>query len=171
MITFIFGGIRSGKSKFANSLAEKYSNVSYIATSIFYDDEMKKRIEIHRKMRPDSWKVIEEGKDLTGVLKNLSCELCIIDCFGMFVSNLLIDNLSDFDIEIKIKEFAQQIKEAKFNCIIVSNDVGGSVVSENELARRFVDLIGFGNQILASISDNVFLMNAGIPQAIKSFIP
>ncbi|MEW6006942.1 MAG: bifunctional adenosylcobinamide kinase/adenosylcobinamide-phosphate guanylyltransferase, partial [bacterium] len=66
---------------------------------------------------------------------------------------------------------AEAIKGANFDCIIVSNDVGSSIVPENELARRFVDLMGFGNQVFASISDNVFLMTAGIPTKIKILNP
>jgi adenosylcobinamide kinase/adenosylcobinamide-phosphate guanylyltransferase len=169
-ITFILGGARSGKSKYAVSLAKKVAkNVAFIATCVCPDDEMKERIKLHQTLRPRHWKLIEEGKDIDAVLVNLQnkYDVVLVDCLGLWISNLLAANLEDKEIEKKIKEFLIAVSKIKATSILVSNGVGSGVVPENPLARRFRDLVGLANQMVAKKADEVIFMQAGMPLIIK----
>lgn len=167
---FILGGARSGKSRYAVQLAKKLSQkVAYIATCTEPDAEMRKRIKLHRVSRPRQWKLFEEGKNIASVLAKLSSnyEVALLDCLGLFVSNLLAASLKDKQIETKIKQLIRAIGKSNFTTILVSNEVGAGIVPENPLARRFRDLVGLANQMFAKKADEVILMQAGIPLKIK----
>lgn len=167
---FIFGGIRSGKSSYAVQLAKKLSKkVAFIATASASDEEMKKRIKLHKSSRPKFWKTIEESKNVAEVLGNIGnkYEVILIDCMGLLVSNLLLNELRDEEIIKRINKIAKIISKNRQTIILVSNDVGSSLVPDNPLGRRFADLVGFGNQIMAKNADEVIFMQAGIPVKIK----
>ncbi len=169
-VIFILGGARSGKSKYAVGLAKKVAkNVAFIATCICPDDEMKERIKLHQTLRPRHWKLIEEGRNISSVLVNLKnkYEMVLIDCLGLWISNLLVDNLDDRKIEVKIKKLINTILKVNLTTIVVSNEVGSGIVPDNLLARRFRDLVGSVNQMIAEKADKVILMQSGIPIVIK----
>jgi len=166
MIILVLGGIKSGKSVFAEKLADKNNNVSYIATNNFFDDEMKERIKIHKKRRPHNWTTIEESYELSNVFDRKLEDCCLIDCMTVYISNLLLKNNSKNEILNNVKRFLNKIPKDK-KIIIVANEVGLSVIPENKLARKFVDIAGIVNQIIAEKSDEVYLCTAGIPMKIK----
>lgn len=169
-ITFIFGGVRSGKSTYAVELAkETGKKVSFIATCLHPDKEMRRRIEIHKQKRPKDWKTFEEFKDISTLLKKIShnSKVIIIDCLTLFISNLLTEGLNDNNIENKINKMLETLKSEKCKSIIVSNEVGLGIVPRNKLARRFRDLSGKINQIVIREADNVFFMLSGLPLKIK----
>lgn len=172
MIKFIFilGGARSGKSRYAVDRAKKMKKkTAFIATAVFSRGEMKKRIALHKKSRPRHWKVIEEGKEVSLTLSRLEgiYGVVLIDCLGLWVSNLLMENLSDKEIEKRIKRIIKTIQSVNRTTILVSNDVGSGIVPENALARRFRDVLGFSNQMMTKNADEVIFMQAGIPMVIK----
>jgi len=167
----ILGGARSGKSSYAVELAKKFSKrTAFIATAISSDEEMKMRINLHKTLRPRYWKVIEEGKDVPLVLQSLKnkYEIVVIDCLGFLVSNLLINDLKDKQIERKIKILLDTIKKSKITVILVSNEVGCGIIPDNLLARRFRDLLGWANQSAVKKADEVIFMQSGIPIVIKA---
>ncbi len=169
-IIFILGGARSGKSSYAVELAKKSrKRTAFIATCVLSDSEMRKRIKVHRKSRPRSWKVVEEGRDIGPCLANLKNEYgtILVDCLGLWISNLLAENLTDKKIEKEIKNLAKFIFRLKTNIVLVSNEAGSGIVPDNLLARRFRDLLGLTNQIMAKKADEVIFMQAGIPITIK----
>lgn len=169
-VIFIFGGIRSGKSGYAVNLAKKTGKkVLFIATAAPLDKEMKKRIKLHKLSRPRHWKLIEEGKKVDTVLSGtkIKYDAILIDCLGFLVSNLMAENLKDKIILNKIEKLADAAKKTGTTVILVSNEVGSGLVPINLLARRFSDLLGFANQIIAKKSDKVIFMHAGIPVIIK----
>jgi adenosylcobinamide kinase/adenosylcobinamide-phosphate guanylyltransferase len=170
-IVFILGGIRSGKSKLANVLAQQRNgeDVIYIATCMPKDMELKKRVEEHKRCRPTGWITIEEPENLADVLLNLNTEgkLILIECITMFISNLLLDGIKYESIVNKIKELIKVLKTIKNDVIIVSNEVGFGGISPNKLARQFADILGIANQLIANIADEVYLVTAGIPTRIK----
>jgi len=169
-IIFIIGGSRSGKSRYAVELAEELGGkIAFIATCISPDKEMKERIRLHKKSRPTHWKVIEEGKDVDLLLTKLrnKYKAIIVDCMGLLISNLLVDGLSDNKIQTRIEKVIWFALKANFITIVVSNEVGAGVVPRNALARRFRDLAGSTNQMIAKKADEVIFMQAGIPVKIK----
>ncbi|UCD55421.1 MAG: bifunctional adenosylcobinamide kinase/adenosylcobinamide-phosphate guanylyltransferase [Candidatus Omnitrophota bacterium] len=167
---FVIGGARSGKSRYAQELAkQKGGKTVFFATCVPCDKEMKKRISRHRKARPRHWRVIEEPKDIKSVLLKLKrrFDVVIIDCLGLLVSNFLSDGWKESRIEKEIKAIAGILSKAKFTAIVVSNEVGGGIVPENPLARKFRDLLGISNQAMSQYADIVYIMQAGIPVRVK----
>ena len=167
---FIVGGARSGKSRLSVELAKKISKkVLFIATLKPQDSEMKKRIALHKNSRPSSWKTIEEKTDIAPILskRKNAADVVIIDCLGLLITNLISENLKDRSIENNIRSIAKASKSADSTVIIVSNEVGGGIVPDNPLARRFRDLAGTANQVMSQSADTVYSIHAGIPVKIK----
>lgn len=173
-ITFILGGARSGKSQFAIGLAKKTpKSVIFIATATDSDKEMRERIKLHRKNRPSHWKTIEEPKKLAALVKGIpkKTELIIIDCMTIFISNLLLEGKSDNFVENEIGLMLKNLAKARFNSLIVSNEVGMGIVPDNALARRFRDLAGKINQGIAKASNEVYFIVSGLRLKIKDTLP
>ncbi len=169
-IIFITGGARSGKSKYATKLAKNMtSKVIFLATGIAKDQEMKERIERHKKSRPNGWRTIEETRNISSVLVDIHppCDLVIIDCLTFFVSNLLLQGVDEETILQETKKIVDTMLQVDYTTIVVSNEVGGGIVPDNELARRFRDIIGLANQTMAKSAHEVYLVVSGIPIKLK----
>lgn len=168
---FILGGARSGKSAYAANLAKRINKRTvFIATATPLDEEMKERIRLHKISRPKSWGLIEESVELSAVLYRLKStyDVALVDCIGLWITSLLMAGIKDSVIEKKIEEFADNIFKAKTALIIVvSNDVGSGIVPGDPVSRKFRDLVGTANQMLAKKADKVISMQAGIPLVIK----
>jgi len=170
-LTFVIGGARSGKSRYASDMAKSEGKKTvFIATAAALDDEMKKRIRLHKLSRPKGWGLIEEPMNLSRALLGLkpACGIAIIDCVGLWISNLLMAGLKDKEIWKIIDKLSSDIIKARAGMvIIVSNEVGEGIVPADPLSRRFRDLIGTANQAIAAKADEVIMMHAGIPVKIK----
>ena len=169
-LIFITGGARSGKSRFAINLAKRLaSKVTFVATAIPEDEEMRERIRQHQRDRPGHWRLVEEGKNLSLALSQLdaSCELVVIDCLSFLISNLLLDNTEEDNIIKQVREIAGKALHLRPTFIVVSNEVGYGVVPSTRLGRRFRDICGRANQLIAEQAQEVYLMISGIPLRIK----
>ncbi|UCD15200.1 MAG: bifunctional adenosylcobinamide kinase/adenosylcobinamide-phosphate guanylyltransferase [Candidatus Omnitrophota bacterium] len=169
-LKFIIGGARSGKSRFASETAKKAAGkVAFVATSQALDKEMEERIQLHKKIRPPTWQTFEEFKDIAPLIKRIGNQFdtIIIDCLTLYVSNLLLEGAEDNTIEKGVSSLIEEIKQIKSDVFIVSNEVGLGVVPDNRLARRFRDLAGRINQLVATRSDEVTFIACGIPMALK----
>lgn len=171
-IIFITGGARSGKSTLAVQLAKNLKGkVAFIATAQAGDDEMAERISKHKSSRPKAWKTFEEPIDIPSVIaKAYNYDTIIIDCLTILVSNLLLDDdrkNDDDEILNRIVELSEIAKNSDGTMIVVSNEVGMGIVPDNKLARRFRDLAGRANQIIAESADEVYICFSGIPVKIK----
>ncbi|MCX5706751.1 MAG: bifunctional adenosylcobinamide kinase/adenosylcobinamide-phosphate guanylyltransferase [Candidatus Omnitrophica bacterium] len=167
---FILGGARSGKSTYAVNLAKSAGKrIVFIATCIPGDSEMKHRIKLHKKSRPRTWRVIEEGINIDSALRKVKAryDAILIDCMGLFISNFMAVESSDKKIEENVRQVIGQIKKRTSDVIVVSNEVGMGIVPDNPLARRFRDLLGRVNQMIAQSADKVIMLYAGIPMVIK----
>ena len=166
MFVLYFGGQKSGKSKLAEkkaiNLAKKTNKKPfYIATydDSYFDNEMKKRVENHKKQRKNNFTTIEEIKDLPKVIQNN--ETYLIDCISMWILN---------NIKEDIKELFKQLKKLKklnTNIVFVLNDVNSGVIPLDKLSRNFVDTTGIIGQKIAKMSDKVYEVKLGISQKIK----
>lgn len=166
-ITFITGGTRSGKSSFAQRLAEeKSANPVYLATARIWDDDFKNRVNRHKADRNENWQTIEEEKHINNLqLKNRTI---LLDCITLWLTNIFHDN--QFNIEKSLSEAKQIWNDFTRNnsdIFVVSNEVGMSIHPEKEVARKFSELQGWMNQYIAASSDHVYLMISGIPLKIK----
>ncbi len=166
-ITFITGGQRSGKSSFAQRLAEEKSNVPiYLATAHIWDDDFNARVERHKSDRGNHWKTIEEEIFLSKF--RLAGKTVLLDCITLWLTNIYYQNKNDVDKSLEIaKSEWDKFIEHKFNLIVVSNELGMGVHPENEMARKFADLQGWMNQYIAKSANKVILMVSGIPVNIK----
>ncbi len=166
-IIYITGGQRSGKSRFAQTLAlEKSSTPVYLATARVWDDDFKERIRHHQADRDERWTTLEEDKQLSRL--DLTDKTVVLDCITLWLTNLFYD--AGFDME---KAKGQAIAEWDLfiskdaTLIVVGNELGMAVHPENEHARKFADLNGWINQHVAISATEVFLMVSGIPIKIK----
>lgn len=174
-IILLLGGARSGKSTYAQQLAEKTgSRVLFVATAQPLDEEMQKRIENHRKNRPDDWRTVEAPQYISKALEEQigDADVVILDCITILVANLLGDAPDDQKTEkavfTEIDNLINYMKASGRTFIIVSNELGLGLVPENRLARVYRDLLGTANQILAQNADEVYFLAAGIPLTIKN---
>ena len=169
-ITFILGGARSGKSSYALKLAREYGGkVAFIATCQPLDGEMKKRISLHKKSRPRHWQTFEEPKDAVLLLKKIDgkFDTVVIDCLTLMICNFMMDGLGETAIKKKFIQTLNAINKINAQVIIVANEVGGGIVTDNKLGRDFRDIAGKINQIVAAKAENVFFLVSGIPLKIK----
>ena len=162
-LTFVTGGARSGKSRYALRLAAATgAPVVVIATAEARDDEMRERIEAHRRERPAAWRTVEEPLDLVGALRGLPAgEFAIVDCLSLWVSNLLEDEHDGEEIEQLAGEAAALAAARAGGCVAVSNEVGMGIVPMGALSRSYRDLIGRVNAIWAEAADDAVLAVAG----------
>jgi adenosylcobinamide kinase / adenosylcobinamide-phosphate guanylyltransferase len=171
MVTLVLGGVRSGKSRYAQKLAERADNVLFVATAEVRDDsEMRIKIERHRSERPIHWRTVEEPVQLARVLSEPfeDSQIVLIDCLTLFASNMLERFGEDTTAaHPEIEALCSTLAQARCSVILVSNEVGSGVVPAYTLGRRFRDLVGEINQRVASVADNVLFMVAGLPLLLK----
>jgi adenosylcobinamide kinase / adenosylcobinamide-phosphate guanylyltransferase len=177
-LILITGGVRSGKSRFAEQLAREIGGdrVSYVATAEAGDDEMRDRIAAHRADRPGSWATFENPRDVDRAIVEASSGLeppraILVDCLTMLVSNLLLDS----DEATAAARVDRQVAAIRTAClrsaatvIVVTNEVGWGVVPPTSLGRRYRDLLGTANQALASGASRVYVLIAGIAVDCKA---
>jgi adenosylcobinamide kinase/adenosylcobinamide-phosphate guanylyltransferase len=172
---FITGGARSGKSRFAEGVAHRFGTpLGYLATAQTLDDEMAERIQKHRLRRGDAWQTVEEPLHLPQALTccDGTCKALLVDCLTLWLSNLLFHYQEQGeDAEARIMEDVQRLTATlgamRTPVIVVSNEVGQGIVPENRLARRFRDIAGQANQLLAAMADEVHVVISGIPLRLK----
>lgn len=172
-VTLVLGGARSGKSRYAQQLAEQSRHVVFVATAKASDEEMRAKIERHREDRPKEWLTVEEPLDLPKVLaeQELESEVIIVDCLTIFAANLLEAEGEDNDaIEHRVEELCEALRVSQRAVVLVSNEVGSGVVPAYPLGRRYRDLLGEINQKVARVADDVVLMVAGLPLALKGHV-
>jgi adenosylcobinamide kinase/adenosylcobinamide-phosphate guanylyltransferase len=173
----ITGGARSGKSKLALELAaEAGGKVLFVATAEAGDDEMKQRIKAHRKARPKEWTTLEATTHIgSRIVKNIGgAKMVVIDCITLLINNIFEEHggkagpaALEKAVTSDINELLECIKKIKADFIIVTNEVGLGIIPGDRVSRLYRDLLGKANQMLAKKLDEVYMMVAGIPVAVK----
>lgn len=168
-LILVLGGSRSGKSEFAEKIAGSLGGrVFYVATATVRDKEMADRIRLHKERRPQSWKTIEEEKDVLSVLKKgRQGDVYLLDCLTVWLTNLLLESKKEAYILEQAVGIASSVKNG-IHLVIVSSEVGMGIVPESPLGRIFRDMAGKVNQLFAAKADQVYFTIAGIPVEIKS---
>lgn len=175
-VILITGGCRSGKSAFAQKLAESLPGRRlFIATCQPVDEEMRERIRKHRQARAEAqWETVEEPLHLAQALSEAPpYDVVLVDCLTVWISNLMYE-ASQNGAAMKEEHQSERCREVLSACqahpgtvIFVTNEVGMSVVPASAVARLFRDLVGRCNQIIAAAADDVTLMSCGIPVSLK----
>ncbi len=175
-IVLISGGSRSGKSEFAQKMAEKLPEPRlFVATCPVTDDEMARRIQAHREQRKTcQWETIEELIDISRILGQYRRQSTIlIDCLTLWVNNIMYRAKSgnhlvdETEISGEIKKILLAARKCSGKIIFVTNEVGLGIVPENREARLYRDLVGRINQDVAAEADEVYLVSCGIPLQLK----
>lgn len=179
-LTFILGGARSGKSAYAQKLAEKHGGrVTFLATATASDDEMRLRIKRHRNERPADWSTLEIPHSIAATLSvdSLQADVVVLDCITLLVTNLLFlngfdspdENAATLRVDAEMTALLTLIENNSAHWIIVSNEVGLGVVPEYPLGRIYRDLLGRANRQLAAHAEKVTWLVAGIPVPIEQY--
>jgi len=176
----IIGGARSGKSRFAQKFALKSGKpVLFVATAEAGDDEMRQRIEEHKRSRPPDWSTLEVTHNIGAEITNQATDekVVIVDCITLLVNNIFSRHTDStgglFDTALIEQETSREIRELieslnRFDAsLIITNEVGMDLVPANAMGRAYRDALGKTNQLLAEECDEVYLMVAGFPLQIK----
>jgi adenosylcobinamide kinase/adenosylcobinamide-phosphate guanylyltransferase len=170
-VTFVIGGCKSGKTRFAQYLAESTLHPPrvYVATCRPEDEEMRRRVARHQADRGDRWITEEVPIRLPEALLRLRAEagVILIDCLTLWVSNLMLSDETAAAVSAAADDLTRSLTPPGCPVVIVSNEVGTGIVPANALARAYRDAVGSVNQQVAARADTVVHMVAGIPVAIK----
>jgi adenosylcobinamide kinase/adenosylcobinamide-phosphate guanylyltransferase len=169
-LTLVLGGAASGKSAFAESLVRGTGRgLTYFATAQIFDNEMREKVSRHKEMRGAGWHTVEEPLDVGRALAAISGDQAVLlDCATMWLSNHL---LAESDLAEAEAALMAGLSLCPAPVVIVSNEVGLSVVPENALARQFRQAQGELNQKLAAKAGLVVNVAAGLPQVLKGELP
>ena len=175
-IVLVTGGARSGKSGFAQKLAEELSGPrAFVATCPPIDDEIRERIRRHREARRGrGWETVEETVDLAGLLcRALEYNVLLVDCLTLWINNLMYraeqagEQIGEEEIETRCSEVLHAASGRPGTVIFVTNEVGMGIVPERPGVRLYRDLVGRCNQVMGRSAGRVVLMVSGIPMEIK----
>jgi adenosyl cobinamide kinase/adenosyl cobinamide phosphate guanylyltransferase len=158
-LVLYLGGARSGKSRLALERARTSgSNVVFVATGEPLDDEMADRIARHKAERPAGWATVEEPVELEQTLADAPPEATVVvDCLSLWVANVFETTSAE---EISERAAALAVARAGLT-IAVTNEVGLGIVPDNELARRYRDVLGRVNATWAAAADEAYFIVAG----------
>lgn len=166
-IIFITGGERSGKSAFAQKMAEALSDSPvYLATARIWDQDFAKRIERHKNDRDERWTTIEEEKALSR--HGLVGKVVVLDCITLWLTNLFADHKFEFEPALAEAQGEwDRFINRDFTLLVVTNEIGMSLHAQTESGRKFVELQGRINQYIAGMANEAYLMVSGINVKIK----
>jgi adenosylcobinamide kinase / adenosylcobinamide-phosphate guanylyltransferase len=165
-LSLVIGGARSGKSRFAEALVTGtgFPRI-YVATAEGWDDEMRERIARHKADRGHGWLTVEAPRDLCGALAAVPAgHVVLVDCATLWLTNHL---LAGADLDAETDALFAAFAACAAPVVVVSNEVGWSIVPDNALARAFRDAQGRLNQRLAAQADLVVAVMAGLPFVLK----
>lgn len=171
-VTFVLGGARSGKSRYAEGLVESVAgDLLYIATAEVRDHEMARRIATHRERRGPRWRTLEAPRslpdDLGAILsgsQHASVGGILVDCLSLWLTNLM---LAEMDIDEASAALLNLLAAPRCPVVLVANEVGLGIVPQTELGRRFRDNAGLLNQKVAALASRVVFVAAGLPLNLK----
>jgi len=171
-VTLVTGGGRSGKSRYALQIAERCERKAFIATAEPSDEEMRRRIEMHRRARGDSYLTIEEPLDPAAAVLSLEgrADVAVLDCLTVWLGNLMHRVEPAGGQYEQVQKLLDVVEEPPLDLVLVTNEVGMGIVPANKMGREFRDLAGRVNQEVARRAANVVLMVSGIPVVVKGTV-
>lgn len=185
-LIFISGGVRSGKSSFAESYAaqvaeSKAKNLYYLATSLSFDDEMTKRIKHHQATRGKSihnWQTIEASKDISEAVSNEHKDsVILLDCLTVWLSNEFYQKGIKEETSVHSEKW-NEVKRHMMNeiqnlraktdaLIIVSNDIFHEGLNSLAYVNLYTRMLGELHQHIVSEANQAFAIESTIPILMK----
>ena len=172
-VWLILGGTRSGKSSYAQRLAETlWKKPLYLAAAEITDQEMADRVRRHRKARCAAWLCAEEPLEVGRILAKppARADGILFDCVTIWLSNVMVKE-GVTAMPRREKGLLRALQQSPRDVILVSNEVGLGIVPESKMGRTFRDRAGLLNQALAKAADHVILIAAGLPLVLKGRLP
>jgi adenosylcobinamide kinase/adenosylcobinamide-phosphate guanylyltransferase len=168
-VMLVLGGVRSGKSRYAQAEASRFASVTFVATARRSDAEMRRKIATHRRERPREWTTVEAHKNLDQVIRRegASADLLLVDCLTTYCGGLLSRSGVSPSAHAHLASVVDAIAATRASVFLVSNEVGSGVVPAFKAGRLYRDFLGQLNQQVARVADLVVLLVAGIPVTIK----
>jgi adenosylcobinamide kinase/adenosylcobinamide-phosphate guanylyltransferase len=190
-LTFILGGARSGKSTYALELARERLALSaaagssavpypvtFVATAVAFDAEMKERIKAHRLERPPDWVTLEAPTQVGAAIRACPVKtgLLILDCLTLLANNVMLTlpdpenapaGLAQELLDVEIDGLLEAYQESAAEWLVISNEVGLGLVPPYPLGRVYRDVLGRVNQRMARAADRVVFMLSGLPMTVK----
>ena len=180
-LVLVTGGVRSGKSRYAEALVKHLLGPDeialYLATLHAGDDEMTRRIAAHRAQRPAAWRTLETPLFPAAAIQESPENVVLLDCLSGLVSNVLLKyEVEDEETVIKrildaVTELTEAARKTQKTVVIVTNEVGSGVVPAYPLGRLYRDALGLANARVAAAADAVALCVVGLPQTLKGSLP
>lgn len=176
-IILFTGGQRSGKSARAENLALSLSDSPvYMATAHIWDEQFRRRVEIHQARRGPQWSNVEEEFELSQY--DVNGRVVLIDCCTLWATNFYYAGSKYYysgdhegrdvrEVYNDLKEEFDRFTSQDATFIFVTNEIGLGGLSSNPTERSFTDLLGMFNQYVASRADEVYFMVSGIEMKIK----
>jgi adenosylcobinamide kinase / adenosylcobinamide-phosphate guanylyltransferase len=167
MIIFVTGGVRSGKSRFAQEMALKLSpNPVYLATARIWDEDFKERVKRHQDERGPEWTTIEAYQSIQEL--PIQDRTVVIDCVTLWLTNFFMDFENDIDQSLAaFKTEIDRLEKTKGTFIVISNEIGMGLHAETSVGRKFADLQGWANQYVAEKASQAIFMVSGLPLYLK----
>ena len=172
-LVFIVGGASSGKSDVALRLAEqgvaKTTPRAFVATGEGLDEEMAMKIAKHRQSRSSAWVTKEVPLELTGWLseEGRQYRVILVDCLTMWLSNHCERGTKDMEIIEQTNRLLDAVRRSGARVVIVSNELGMGLVPVDAGSRRFRELAGEVNRLVADAADDAYFVVSGIPVSLK----
>lgn len=176
--TLVLGGARSGKSYFAEQSLRRYSAVDYVACGALPgtgDPEWDRRVLLHRARRPAHWTTIET-LDVSSALRQAGPPV-LVDCVTTWLARTMDDcglwrldgpeTVAEERLASAIEGLVEGWRRSGRRAVLVSNEVGSSIVPATASGRLFRDELGALNARLAAAADRVWLVTAGIGQRLR----
>jgi adenosylcobinamide kinase/adenosylcobinamide-phosphate guanylyltransferase len=169
-LRFILGASRSGKSRYAETLAAACGlPVRFVATYAVdaADEEMRQRIALHRNRRPHHWHTVENRFDLRNQIAESEGSLLLVDSVTLWLSYRLMQKRAAESILTELQEALDAAVDLRRAVILVSDEIGAGLVPSTFDGRVFRDLSGSANQLMARCATKVELVVAGLPLVLK----
>lgn len=164
---FVLGGTRSGKSRYASERARAAGgdDVTFIATARPGDPELDTRIAAHRAARPAAWTTFEADDDLAAAIAGADpSHVLLVDSLTLWASSVVE---AEGSLAARWTQAASAVARRDREVVLVSDEVGMGIIPMDPLGRAFVDELGWLDQQVAALSDEVYLMVAGLPVTLK----
>jgi adenosylcobinamide kinase/adenosylcobinamide-phosphate guanylyltransferase len=167
MLIFITGGVRSGKSGYAQKRAKELcTDPVYVATAKIWDEDFQERVTRHQHDRGPEWTNFEAYRNL--YLLPLQGRHVVIDCVTLWLTNFFMDRAQDIELSLSdFKKEIDQLIEIPGTFIIISNELGMGMHADTQVGRKFADLQGWANQYVAAKADEAVFMVSGLPLFLK----